>query len=187
MNWFAELTLHDGVLSVYPGVRLWHATSGAARLDAFAALNRQRAGPHGWLPGQGGLVANLRVWENCLLPAAYFQSRSLVQEEQRFQGFLDDLQIDQSERAMLSRATVAMLTPRQRRQALMLRTLMAAPEMILIETEWLQMADDTEAGSYVDALGKHCPHAAWIALGPQRPAAIWRINPAKEPADAAIA
>ncbi|QDQ25241.1 hypothetical protein FNU76_02110 [Chitinimonas arctica] len=150
--------------------------AGHARGELFEQAAESVAGPHGWLPGEGGLLANLRVWENCLLPLSYFADPPGAAQEARFTRLLDGLGMPLEERQSFAAAPAGGLNGRQRRIACALRTLMARPALILAESEWFGRLDEGDAASLSRLFAAECPHAAWLVLGVQRPGLIWGFD-----------
>jgi len=168
-----SLTYAGGAVRLQPGGRLWLPVSGHERDLLFDTAAAAVPGPRGWLPGEGGLVANLRVWENCLLPLSYFGRPPAMADEALFQRLLDGLAMSMPERAAFAASPAGSLTPRLRRLACGLRALLARPALLLAESEWFSRLDEVDALNLAGLFAEHCPHSAWLVLGGRRPAACW--------------
>ena len=162
-----------GHLALKAGARYWLAIDGHKRDACFEYVSSSRHGPAGWLPGEGGLIANLRVWENCLLPLSYYGKPPDLQDEVRFGQLLDQLGVPEEEQPGFAGSPASSLTGRQRRLACALRTLMTRPSLILAEGEWLARLDQDDTQRLIKAFAAECPDAAWLVLGGSQPAAEW--------------
>lgn len=158
------------------GQRRWLPINGHERNACFAEIAAQHPGPHGWLAGEGGLIANLRVWENCLLPLSYFGHAPGATDEARFAELLVQLGIPGEEQAAFAGSPVAGLNARQRRLVCALRTLMTQPAWIFAESEWLSRLDEADTQRLTEAFAATCPDSTWLVLGHAQPAPAWQCQ-----------
>lgn len=101
-----------------------------AAVDALLAALRAGGATVGWLPLDGGLVANLPVWENIVLPAAWPRRQQRAQLEQRIAALLGRCErIDGDWLAQ----SVARLDKVARRRVGWLRQLLLAPAVLVLE------------------------------------------------------
>jgi phospholipid/cholesterol/gamma-HCH transport system ATP-binding protein len=80
----------------------------------------------GVVPAHGGLVANLKMWENITLPLLYHCGGMTAEEERTALGYLEQLGYTGNAMAM-----PAHLSARDRRSATLVRTLLSNPEIVL--------------------------------------------------------
>ncbi|MBM3114470.1 hypothetical protein [Jeongeupia naejangsanensis] len=105
---------------------------------AVAGLQRFATGAVACLQGGGGLVSNLRVWENLILPAWYHESAAMADLEVRIAAVLDVLAVAEEERASLMASLPASLSRSQCRVLALVRALVQAPAWLVVEVEWLE-------------------------------------------------
>jgi hypothetical protein len=84
-----------------------------------------------WVPGEGGLVSNLSLIENCMLPVQWHERLGPAALESRFLAALQQLGLSEAD-AVLFRQRPAQASPRERQQALFLRALMQQPQALVI-------------------------------------------------------
>ncbi|WP_374357426.1 hypothetical protein [Chitinimonas sp.] len=157
------------------GARHWcpctAAPASAARDALLYRLLDDVSAPRGWLPASGGLLANLRVWENVLLIAGFGMGAPTQAELQRlctlFAGFGEPAP------QLLLQARVDHLNRRQRALVCAVRTLMSAPRLIVADSEWFSQFEDEMADRLAQQFARYCPEAGWLVIGPACPAAIW--------------
>lgn len=169
------LTLHwqDRTVALHAGQRLWLPATGVTRDALFDHAAATLAGPHGWLAREGGLLANLRVWENCVLPLSYFGHVPSVADEQRFADLLTKVGIAAADHASFTSATIGSLSPADKRLVSALRAMLIQPKLILVECEWFARLDASLAIPLREMFGAVCPNASWLALGDTPPASEW--------------
>ncbi|QNM98252.1 hypothetical protein [Chitinimonas koreensis] len=165
---------HEGrPIELAPAGRLWLPLHGQLREQAFGHAARQLAGPHGWLPGEGGLVANLRVWENCLLAHNYFGGPPAAADEALLIELMARCGLAGQDAQAFMAAPAGSLSAKRRRLACALRALLARPRLILAEGEWFGGLGDDEVEPLAAAFAELCPDAAWLVLGGARPDTVW--------------
>jgi hypothetical protein len=96
-------------------------------LDAVRQSGRRTA----WLPADGGLISNLSLIENCLLPVQWQERLALAELEARFTESLGRLGLSANEAGRF-RQRPSQASPRERQQTVFLRALMQRPEVLVI-------------------------------------------------------
>jgi ABC-type lipoprotein export system ATPase subunit len=156
-------------LSAHP--RIWADGEQALGYEAIDALTDAFEPPFGWLPEQPALQANLRVWENCVLPRSYFGVAP-------GDGLLARLELLVQTPVFGSLAEVLDQRPEhmggaQQSLVCALRTILTRPSLILAETGWFASFDSATAAELVAMFACECPGARWLALGTSPPPAAW--------------
>jgi len=98
-----------------------------------ALLDASPRGSIGWVPEHGGLISNLKVWENVTLPLWYHGKRRFAASEDKIAHWLAamGLEGDTLERFMASPA--GRLTAIERKRAGLLRGLLLAPQVLVVD------------------------------------------------------
>lgn len=161
-----------------PPQRIWYACDGKVRDAALAHFAAQQSGPKGWLAGEGGLLGNLRVWENMILAAAHHGAALDAAMEARLQQGLACLGWDAAASSALFQSTVAALDGETTRKLLALRTLAAQPALVLVQCEWFHRSSTATLDACRMMLDQGLPNARWIALGTDAPPAAWGFQSA---------
>ncbi len=107
--------------------------------------------PTAHLCSAGGLLSNLRVWENITLVVCYHQQRPAPVFEAAVRQALQRLLVPEVQWPDFLGATVAQLTPVQRKQAGLLKILLHQPSLVVVEHDFFE---DVSAG--------HVEH--WLSL-----------------------
>jgi phospholipid/cholesterol/gamma-HCH transport system ATP-binding protein len=94
-----------------------------------------------WVAGNGGLISNLKVWENVTLPLWHFFRHDVVAAEQRVVHWLGALGMAQEAFAEFMAAPPSGLEPWQRKLAGLLRALVQQPQVLVVDA---QLFDDVE-------------------------------------------
>lgn len=182
MSRVPPLTVAPVAKRLLDGERLWLPVNGAEREAYFDALVELLPAPLGWLPAENGLLANLRVWENLVLPGCYHHSQApYVVMEQRLEALLGLLGFDTEETARLCASSVSQLSHRRRRLLCGVRALLSGSRVLLIEAEWLQRLDDEEIPVWQALFEQELPRAGWLVAGHKAPAELWRCSALQEP------
>ena len=182
MSWQA---IHERIQT--PGRRVWICAAGAGRANLFRRAAQGARHPTGWLPAHGGLIANLRVWENCILPRSYFGARPGEGDDRLAADLLDRLDLSLEAGQALMAAKVHSLTGYQYGVVSALRTLMSRPALIMVECEWFAHFEQDEAIRLARLFDAECSNATWLAIGRLPPPALWGTFEQMECADEAVA
>lgn len=169
------LEIGDRTLAIEPGRRYWHnlPAGSAEREQVFVQAALHIPGSHGWLPDKGGLMANMPVWENCVLPSAYERNRPSAADGARLFGYFESLGLVLEGGPDIVTARIDSLTAQQQRLVCVARTLFCRPALILAESEWFGRFDASSAAHVAALFAAECPDACWLTIGPQCPGAAW--------------
>jgi len=95
----------------------------------------------GWIASHGGLINNLKIWENITLPLWYHGERKPDAVEKMAAHWLQMLGVEPSQWGDFMANTPARLSAEQRKVAGLLRGLVQAPSLLVIKAGlWLEVA-----------------------------------------------
>ncbi len=84
----------------------------------------------------GGLISNLKAWENAVLPLWYHQDRQIPETEERLVGFLSRLGIEGEKMDGFLRGTVSSLSAYRRRALSLARAMLVEPDLMIYESSF---------------------------------------------------
>lgn len=87
----------------------------------------------GFVPEQGGLISNLKAWENLLLPAAYHQGLDAVTAEARAVALWREAETDGADLREVMGKLPDRLTAFERRLVALIRALLPQPELLVYD------------------------------------------------------
>lgn len=126
----ALFALLAGVRSPEAGtVRLFGEDLYALPEDARVALFRRA----GFVPEQGGLISNLKAWENLLLPAAYHHGLDAAAAEARVTALWREADPDRTDLREVMGRLPDRLTAFERRVVALIRALLPQPELLVYD------------------------------------------------------
>ncbi|MFA6016177.1 MAG: hypothetical protein WC742_14035 [Gallionellaceae bacterium] len=99
----------------------------------WQALRDSRPGRVGWVAGSGGLISNLKIWENVTLPLWYHASHEEAETEKNMIYWLNLLGVEENTFAELMAALPHNLEPWQRKLAGLLRALLQMPRVLIVD------------------------------------------------------
>ena len=117
------------------------------------SLQVSRLGRVGWVAANGGLISNLKVWENVTLPLWYHAKRDAVETEQNVEYWLMQLGMEQPEFADFMAALPHSVEPWQRKLAGLLRALVQMPRVLIVDAGVFEDVKARLAQSWISALG----------------------------------
>jgi len=141
----AVIDLVLGELLPAKGEVLLHGQS----LDAF------KPGNIGLISAKGGLISNLKTWENITLPLWYHGKPQPQIAEETVSRWLLELAIDKQDWENFMARPAARLQPWERKMAGLLRGLLLAPQLLLIDAGLLEDVEAAHARSWISALEKY--------------------------------
>ncbi len=97
--------------------------------DARVLLYRRA----GFVPEQGGLISNLKAWENLLLPAAYHQGLDAAAAEARVAAWWREADPDTTDLREVMGKLPDRLTAFERRVVALIRVLLPQPEFLVYD------------------------------------------------------
>lgn len=125
--------------------------SGTITLDGVA-LDAVPSGSIGWVPDGGGLISNLKTWENVTLPVWYHRDRRVAETEARIAEWLAALGVVEDAMEAFMASPAARLTPLERKRAGLLRGLLLAPRLLVVDGALFGGVPQDVAASWVAAL-----------------------------------
>jgi hypothetical protein len=105
-----------------------------------------------WVPAHGGLISNLRIWENVTLPLWYHAGRDAVETEQRVKHWLGMLGLEQGGFAGFMAAQPHGVEPWQRKLAGLLRALVQMSPVLVVDAALFEDVSTRLAGCWIAAL-----------------------------------
>lgn len=109
-------------------------------------------GKVGWVDGNGGLISNLRIWENITLPLWYHKGRDVNETERRVVYWSGMLGLDEAACEKFMDAQPYQLESWQRKLAGLLRALVQSPAVIVVDASLFTNIRDTYVQRFIDAL-----------------------------------
>ncbi|MDK2124612.1 hypothetical protein [Parachitinimonas caeni] len=170
------LSIADATL-ILPAGRYWLSTWDAAMTQrwidmALDSAMQQNLNP-AWLAADGGLLANLRVWENIAFPAGFVSDWPLALLESRLVPLLRLLKIDESEwKRWLGRPAVQ-LEQRERRLLGMLRVALQRPALLVAEAGFF--TEESLPSPSLDLCNAALADGVVLAIGPVAPPPGWQF------------
>lgn len=119
-----------------------HALPEAERLRLYRRV--------GIVPEQGGLISNLKVWENILLPAGYHQGLDAATADRRVVSLWREIDPEAADLRLLMGQLPSALSLAERRRVALVRALLPEPELLVYDF----LSSGVEAGAA----------ATWYAL-----------------------
>lgn len=125
--------------------------SGTVALQG-AALDVLPRGSIGWVPENGGLISNLKTWENVTLPLWYHGKRRAAQAEEKIAQWLAVLGLEGEAMGRFMASPAGSLTALERKRAGLVRGLVLAPRVLVVDGALFDdLGQDTKA-SWASAL-----------------------------------
>jgi phospholipid/cholesterol/gamma-HCH transport system ATP-binding protein len=118
----------------------------------------------GWIPASGGLISNLKAWENITLPLWFHTSRQVLATEEAVARWLSELKLDKQEWEKFMASPAARLKPWERKLAGLLRGLIQAPQLLVVDAALFDDEDETRIQAWIKALEKFVSEADNRAL-----------------------
>jgi ABC-type multidrug transport system ATPase subunit len=106
--------------------------SGTISLDGLP-LSASAPGSIGWVPESGGLISNLKAWENVTLPLWYHGKRRVAEAEEKTARWLAALGVEEDAMAPFMASPAGRLSTLERKRAGLLRGLLLAPRLLVVD------------------------------------------------------
>lgn len=127
-------------------------------------LERAEPGQIGWVPADGGLISNLKTWENVTLPL-WYHGKGLPPEVDAFIArWLAALGMEKQAWADFMARPAAQLKPQERKLAGLLRGLLQAPALLVVDAALFEGLDQASRQAWAAALETHLHEAGGRAL-----------------------
>lgn len=101
----------------------------------WQSLGKARQGRVAWVSANGGLISNLKVWENVTLPLWHHFRHDEAEAERRIKYWLELLGLEQHAFADFMAAPPASIELWQRKLAGLLRALVQMPQLLVIDAQ----------------------------------------------------
>lgn len=118
----------------------------------WCSLQTSRVGRVGWVSGNGGLISNLKVWENITLPLWYHSRRDAAETEKSVEHWLTLLGVDPSGCAEFMASPPYSVEPWQRKLAGLLRALVQMPRVLVVDASVFEDVKARLAQNWIAAL-----------------------------------
>lgn len=115
-------------------------------------VSSSQPGRVAWVAAHGGLISNLRIWENVTLPLWYHAGRDAVETEQRVKHWLGMLGLEQEEFAGFMAAQPHGVEAWQRKLAGLLRALLQMSPVLVVDAALFEDVSAHLAGCWIAAL-----------------------------------
>jgi len=115
-------------------------------------LSAGRPGRVGWVAANGGLISNLKIWENITLPLWYYAQRDVNETEQRVRHWLGALGLEQDEFAKFMAAQPYSVESWQRKLAGLLRALLRLSPVLVVDAALFEDVKTRLANCWIMAL-----------------------------------
>ncbi|MFM2396900.1 MAG: hypothetical protein RLZZ144_150 [Pseudomonadota bacterium] len=99
----------------------------------WSAVDTNQFGQIAWVAGNGGLISNLKVWENITLPLWYHTAYEVLNTERQLLDYLSLLGLEKEKCADFMAAPPFTIEPWQRKLAGLLRALMSKPLLLVVD------------------------------------------------------
>ncbi len=119
-----------------------------------AALDAVPAGSIGWVPANGGLISNLKTWENVTLPLWYHGGRAPGATEGRIKRWLTVLEVDSRGWEDFMASPSGRLKPQERKLAGLLRGLVQSPPLLVVDAALFDAVERNTLNKWVSALNE---------------------------------
>ena len=115
-------------------------------------MGEAEPGQIGWVPAHGGLISNLKTWENVTLPLWYHGKRLPADVEASIARWLAALGLDSEAWVDFMARPPAQLKPLERKLAGLLRALVQAPPLLVVDAALFDGVDQATGRSWAAAL-----------------------------------
>jgi phospholipid/cholesterol/gamma-HCH transport system ATP-binding protein len=163
----------DALMGVALGKR--KCAEGAVLLQGVP-LDESRSGSVGWVAANGGLISNLKVWENVTLPLWYHGKYTAAETEQRAAHWLSVLGMAEDERVTFMESPPDSLASWQRKLTGLLRGLLQSPPVLVVDAALLKGVEPHVAHVWIAALETYAGQGrAALAVSDGETALPWKI------------
>jgi ABC-type multidrug transport system ATPase subunit len=118
-------------------------------------LSACEAGQAGIIQANGGMISNLKVWENITLPKWYHNPRQKRETEESLVKWLKILLPDESDWERFMASPVGKLRNSERKLAGILRMLVTEPDLLVIDAALFDDVDDIKARRWQETLEQY--------------------------------
>lgn len=138
-------------------------------------LGGSEPGGVGWVAANGGLISNLKVWENVTLPLWYHAGNPAEETEQRVTRWLSVLGMAGDERERFMEAPPDRLASWQRKLAGLLRGLVQMSPVLIVDAALFKGVEQSMASVWMAALEAYAAEGrAVLAVADGETALSWK-------------
>ncbi|HEX5364624.1 MAG TPA: hypothetical protein VFW59_10185 [Gallionella sp.] len=139
-------------------------------------LGEIKLGSIGWVAANGGLISNLKVWENVTLPLWYHAGHEPGETEQVIASWLSALGMAESEWVGFMESPPGRLLSWQRKLAGLLRGLVQMPPMLVVDAALFEAVELHRAAAWMAALATYAEQGRAVLVVAAGEAALpWKI------------
>jgi len=141
----------------------------------WQSLSESHPGRVGWVAGNGGLISNLKIWENVTLPLWYHEKREENETEQNVTHWLGALGMEQDAFAEFMAASPFSSELWQRKLAGLLRALVQMPTVLVVDAVVFENVKEHWAHSWITALEAYAAQGhAVLVIADKATALPWK-------------
>lgn len=134
------------------------------------------SGSVGWVAASGGLISNLKVWENVTLPLWYHEMQAATDTEQRITYWLTLLGMAEEEWEGFMGATPDTLRTWQRKLAGLLRGLVQKPQVLVVDADLFEGVESRLGAAWRTALERFAEQGRAVLVVADRESALhWKM------------
>lgn len=170
-----ETACREGGIEIVQGDRRHHnkavtAAQGERRRSdqsvpmIWRTLSLSRPGRVGWVAANGGLISNLKVWENVTLPLWYHSRREVIESEQRVMDWCEALGLEPDALADFMAASPASIESWQRKLAGLLRALVQMPRVLVVDAVVFEDVKARLASRWITALESYAAQGRTVLV-----------------------
>lgn len=127
-------------------------------------VRASRPGRVGWVAANGGLISNLRIWENVTLPLWYHNGHEQAETEQRVVRWLGMLGVEPAENERFMAAHPHAVELWQRKLAGLLRALVQKPAVLVVDAALLGNVRENFVHNWIMALETYAAEGGAVLL-----------------------
>jgi len=128
-----------------------------------------RPGRVAWVAANGGLISNLKIWENVTLPLWYHAGRDATETEQSIRHWLGVLGLEQDEFAEFMSAQPYSVEPWQRKLAGLLRALLQMSPVLVVDAMLFEDVKTRLASCWIMALESYAAEGRALLVMTDKP------------------
>ena len=125
-----------------------------------------------WVAANGGLISNLRIWENVTLPLWYHARRDANETEQNVRHWLGMLGLEQGEFAGFMVAQPHGVESWQRKLAGLLRALLQSSPVLVVDAALFEDAGERFVNCWIKALESYVDEGRAVLVIADKPTAL---------------
>jgi len=135
-------------------------------------VSASRPGRVAWVAAHGGLISNLKIWENVTLPQWYHARRDVIATEQSVKHWLPLLGLEPGDFAGFMAAQPHGIEPWQRKVAGLLRALLQMAPVLVVDATLFEDVNARLANCWIMALGSCAAEGRTVLAIADRPTAL---------------